>query len=110
MDLPVADFDWNHGNLEKCRRHGLAIAEVEAMFRRPLWVSPDPAHSGVEQRFKAIGTDSRGRHVFVAFTLRDGPDGALIRPISARYMREKEIRHYESEKEKAEKASRSQDR
>jgi uncharacterized DUF497 family protein len=110
MDPPATDFDWDHGNLEKCRQHGVATAEVEGMFRRLLWVSPDPAHSGREERFKAIGVDSKGRHVFVAFTLREGPGGALIRPISARYMHQKEVRHYESEKKKAEKAARSQNR
>ena len=110
MDLPAAEFDWDRGNLEKCRQHSLATAEVEGVFRRLLWLLPDPAHSRGEERFKAIGVDSKGRHVFVAFTLREGPDGALIRPISARYMHEKEVRHYESEKKKAEKAARPQNR
>ena len=99
MDLPVAGFDWDHGNREKCRQHGVAIADIESLFRREISVSPDPGHSSGETRFRAIGTDAKGRHLFVAFTLR----ASLIRPISARYMHKKEVRHYEKQKAEAEK-------
>jgi len=105
MDLPAAGFDWDRGNLEKCRAHGV---EIEAMFRRLLWVIPDPAHSRREDRLRAIGTDRKGRHIFAVFTLRDRRGETLIRPISARYMHEKEIRHYETQKAEAEKASPAQ--
>jgi uncharacterized DUF497 family protein len=110
MDLPTAGFDWDSGNLEKCRGHGVEIADLEAMFRRPLWVIPDPRHSLREQRLRAIGTDRKGRHIFAVFTLRYRHDETLIRPISARYMHKKEIRHYEAQKAKAEKAPRSEER
>jgi len=109
MDLPVAGFDWDLGNLEKCRRHGVAIADIEAMFRRPLWVISDPAHSIRERRLRVVGTDHRGRHIFAVFTLRARRGEMLIRPISARYMHKREIRHYETQKAEAEKASRSED-
>lgn len=39
----------------------------------------------------------------MVFTLRERADALLIRPISARYMHQKEIRHYEEETAKAEK-------
>jgi hypothetical protein len=39
----------------------------------------------------------------MVFTLRERADALLIRPISARYMHQKEIRHYEEEIAKAEK-------
>ncbi len=110
MDLPTAGLDWDRGNLEKCRRHGVEIADIEAMFRRPLWVIPDPAHSLGEQRLRAIGTDRRGRHIFAVFTLRARRGETFIRPISARYMHKKEVRHYETQKAEAEKASRSEER
>lgn len=104
--LPSASgFDWNSGNLAKCRQHGVQIADIEAMFRRLLWVTPDPAHSVGEQRFKAIGTGVNGRYIFAAFTLRTRLGRTLIRPISARYMHKKEIRHYEKQKAEAEEAS-----
>ena len=110
MTLVTAGFDWDRGNLEKCRHHGVSITAIEAMFRKPLWMVPDPDHSPREQRFRAIGTDAEGRHIFVAFTLRQRPEGMLIRPISARYMHKKEIRHYEKQKAEVEKTSSSEDR
>jgi uncharacterized DUF497 family protein len=110
MDLLTAGFDWDHGNVEKCRRHGVEIADVEAMFRQTLWVTPDPAHSIGERRFRAIGTDVKGRHIFAVFTLRSRRGETLIRPISARHMHQKETRHYEAQKAEAESISGSQDR
>lgn len=58
-------------------------------------VFPDPSHSKGEQRFIGIGKTSLGRSLFIAFTLRTThSDGVLIRPISARYMHQKEVDHY----------------
>jgi len=96
MEL-VAGFDWDAGNREKCERHGVSAAEIESVFEGPVAVQPDPAHSGAEDRFKAIGRTDRGRAVFVVFTLRRRGDERLIRPISARYMHRKEVDHYEAE-------------
>jgi uncharacterized DUF497 family protein len=110
MDLAVAGFDWDSGNFEKCRTHGVEIADIEAMFKQSLWVIPDPAHSRGEDRLRAIGTDRRGRHIFAVFTLRSRHGETLIRPISARYMHKKEIRHYEAQKAEAEKVARSEKR
>jgi uncharacterized DUF497 family protein len=96
--LPGASgFDWDEGNREKCRKHGVSVADIEAMFLRPLAVFPDPEHSRAEERFKSIGTTDQGRHIFVVFTLRKHLAALLIRPISARYMRRKEVEHYEKE-------------
>ena len=65
-------------------------------------VFPDPAHSTAEERLRAIGQTSAGHYVFIAFTLRrDADDTVFIRPISARYMHEKEIRHYERQRQKS---------
>ena len=99
----TAGFDWDRGNLEKCRRHGVRIADIEAMFHKLLWMIPDPVHSIGEQRFRAVGTAANGRYIFVAFTLRHRSDGMSIRPISARYMHKREVRHYEKQKAEAEK-------
>jgi uncharacterized protein len=93
----VIGFDWDHGNRDKCRKHGVSIAVIERLFRRPLGVFPDPEHSDREERFKAIGRTEDGRAVLVVFTLRELDGEALIRPISARYMGRKEIDHYEKE-------------
>jgi len=97
MDIEVAGFDWDYGNRGKCRKHGVSIADIEALFRKPIAVFPDPAHSREEERFKAIGTTGRGRYVFLVFTLRKRGSETLIRPISARYMHRKEVEHYEKE-------------
>lgn len=58
-------------------------------------VFPDIAHSGREKRFIAVGKTEKARYIFMVFTLRDGEKGKLIRPISARYMHEKEVKYYE---------------
>jgi uncharacterized protein len=98
MDLTAVGFDWDSGNRDKCRSHGVSLAEVESIFRRSVAIFPDPRHSGLERRFKAIGTSSAGRHIFVVFTLRMRGSAAFIRPISARYMHRREIEHYERQK------------
>jgi len=103
MDVRVRGFDWDDANRAKCRKHGLSLNEIESLFRHPLAVFPDPAHSTSETRFKAIGRTDDGRRVLIVFTLRTRARDELIRPISARYMHAKEIRHYEKEAAKAEK-------
>ncbi|MFL9501466.1 BrnT family toxin [Rhodopseudomonas palustris] len=99
--MEVAGFDWELGNRAKCAKHGVTVAEIEGLFRGPISVFPDPAHSLSEERFKAIGRTETGRMVFVVFTLRTRSDRTLIRPISARYMHRKEIAAYEEEASKA---------
>jgi len=106
----VAGFDWDDGNREKCRRHGVRLEDIEAAFTDALWVIPDPEHSAAEERFKAIASDRSGRTIFIAFTLRVSEGGTLVRPITARYMHRKEIQHYEEQKAEAEKASRAEKR
>jgi uncharacterized DUF497 family protein len=62
-----------------------------------LAILPDSAYSQRERRFRAIGRTSKGRGVFIVFTLRRKDDEMLIRPISARYMHRKEMQAYEEE-------------
>ena len=85
-------FDWDAGNRDKCRKHGLSLGEIEDVFARPVLVLPDAGNSRTEPRFRAIGTSAYGRRVFVVFTVRAG----AIRPISARYMHEREVANYEA--------------
>jgi uncharacterized DUF497 family protein len=96
MAVVIAGFDWDDGNTDKCQQHGVSLASTEAVFRRVMAVYPDPAHSSAEQRFHAIGTTEAGRHVFIVFVLRERNGSTFIRPISARYMHRKEVRHYEA--------------
>lgn len=93
--MRVDGFDWDAGNRDKCTKHGLAIAEIEALFQGAPRVAPDIRHSGTEQRFIAVGRSGTRRPVFVAFTIRTIDGQTLIRPISARYMHAEEARRYE---------------
>jgi uncharacterized DUF497 family protein len=98
MHLTTAEFDWDSGNRDKCRKHGLSIAEIEHVLRHSeTLIVPDAKNSEVEPRFIAIGRTSAGRYAFVAFTPRDKGGLAALRPVSARYMHKKEIARYEKE-------------
>jgi uncharacterized protein len=100
--MDVAGFEWDKGNRDKCQKHGVSLAAIESLFHGPLALSPDPAHSKGEARFKAIGRTDEGRSVLIVFTLRKQGDETFIRPVSARYMHRKEVEHYEKEAAEAE--------
>ncbi|MCU0974941.1 MAG: BrnT family toxin, partial [Steroidobacteraceae bacterium] len=93
----VAGFEWEDGKRAKCTRHGVSIAEIEALFRGEVWVFPDISHSDRETRCLGIGRTAAGRHVFVAFTFRLRDGERWLRPISARFMHAKEVRYYKAE-------------
>ena len=92
----VDGFEWDDGNRDKCQKHGVSLAEIEALLQGGVDVFPDPAHSQAETRYLAIGQTAAKRYVFLAFTIRDHQTKKLIRPISARYMHAKEVQHYEA--------------
>ncbi len=97
MNTVVSGFDWDSGNRAKCQRHGVSVDEIEGLFARPIMILPDTAHSTTEERLRAIGTTQAGRYVFLIFTVRERHGEKFIRPISARYMHQKEIDSYEEE-------------
>ena len=74
--------------LAKCLSHGVSLAEIEALFRGRVVVVMDAEING-ERRLHACGR-VEGRWIFCAFTWR----GRRIRPVSVRYMHQKEIRRY----------------
>jgi uncharacterized DUF497 family protein len=98
----IAGFDWDDANRGKCQKHGVSIEEIEALFADDVRVAPDLKHSAREDRFFAVGRNSVGRPMFVAFTFREQSGRKLIRPVSARYMHKKEIAAYEKESSKTE--------
>jgi uncharacterized protein len=89
-DVVFEGFDWDKGNWPKCGKHGMTKAEVEQVFTNAPAVHDNPVHSNTEQRFKAIGQTDAGKLAYVSFTFR----GGLIRPVSARFMRQKEVDSY----------------
>ena len=99
MKIEVLGFDWDESNIEKCKKHGLNIEEIESCFRqRNILVAPDVKHSQLEKRYLAIARNIKNdRLVFIAFTFRKKNKLKVIRPISARYMHKKEIEKYEQE-------------
>lgn len=97
MKLSVAGFDWDAGNRAKCEKHGVSVVEVEGLFSRSLLIIPDASHSQGEERLRAIGKTASGRSVFLVFTIRVRAGKRVIRPVSARYMHRKEVKHYEQE-------------
>ncbi|OZB35143.1 MAG: hypothetical protein B7X44_10770 [Halothiobacillus sp. 15-55-196] len=94
--MKIAGFDWDEGNWPKCGKHGVGREEIEQVFSGSPVVMPDPAPN--EPRMRAIGKTAAGRYVFVVFMLREIAGSTKLRPISARYMHQKEIIHYESQK------------
>ena len=97
MNVSVSGFDWDDRNRDKCSKHGVSIAKIEALFTQTVMILPDEQHSMEETRLKAIGKTDAGRHVFVVFTLREREGKTYIRPISARYMHQREVENYEEE-------------
>lgn len=89
-----AGFDWDDGNVAKCRKHGVSLAEIETLLLAGPAIAPDPGHSDEEDRFIAVGRNGAGRPLFVAFTIRTRNGLRLLRPVSARYMHAKESERY----------------
>ena len=89
--MNFAGFDWDSGNLPKCLRHGVSLAEIEALFAGDVFVVKDTTVAG-ERRTLAFGQGA-GRWIFCVFAWR----GPRIRSVSVRYMHEKEVRRYVEE-------------
>ena len=96
MKIQTLGFDWDSGNRRKCGKHGLRLDAIEKFFRQSrLFVMPDIHHTRSEERYIAFGPSPKGRPMLVGFTFRIREGEILIRPISARYMHEKEAKKYE---------------
>lgn len=93
--LEEFSFEWDEGNTTKSfHKHGVTCAEAEEVFTRRRFIplgeqyhTPAP-----EPRFGVLGETSKGKLLFLAFTLRN----RTIRVISARPMNEKERKFYAS--------------
>lgn len=90
----VTGFDWDAGNNRKnAEKHDVSQADAESIFfNDPLIIAEDARHSGIEQRFNALGKTTQNRLLHITFTLRR--NRTLVRVISARDMSQKERRLY----------------
>ena len=93
--MKLAGFDWDEGNWPKCGKHGVSREEIEQVLLNSPTVMPDPHQN--EPRMRAIGKTAAGRYVFLVFMLREIAQQTYLRPISARFMHQKEIEHYEDQ-------------
>jgi len=89
--------------MRKYRSHCVSVRDIEALFGRPVAILPAPGRSSSEERYEAIGTNAGGRHIILAFALRERAGEMSIRPISARFMHAKEGSPCEKETAKAQK-------
>jgi uncharacterized DUF497 family protein len=88
MNLQASGFDWDDGNRSKCQKHGMSIAEIEALFAHGPGVAPDPEHSAAEDRLIAPGKNGLGEAAICGFydahQGRSSPYPASDRSIHAR--------------------------
>jgi uncharacterized DUF497 family protein len=92
-EVKIAGIDWDDANWPKCGKHGVGQHEIEHALRHMTFRIADPDPS--ERRFRTACRLPSGRVVFVVFTHRERSGKTFLRPISARFMHSKEIRHYE---------------
>jgi len=93
--MKIVGFDWDEGNWPKCATHGVSREEIEEVLLNTPAVMPDPHPD--EPRMRAIGKTAAGRYVFLVFVLRGMKSQIFLRPISARFMHQKEVDHYENQ-------------
>ena len=88
----VLEFEWDKGNSEKPKKHGLTPEEAEeAFFDDNKIVFGDWKHSTTEQRIALLGKTKRGRLLNITYTVRKNK----VRIITARSINRKEVPLYE---------------
>ncbi|PZM07662.1 BrnT family toxin [Rhizobium tubonense] len=96
--MKIGGFDWDNGNWPKCGKHGLSKSQIESIFDGDVRVLDDSSDRDEEHRYRGIGKDGDDRYTFIVFCLRRKNRLTLLRPVSARYMHAKEVRHLEQQK------------
>lgn len=96
--MRIDGLDWDEGNWPKCGKHGVEKDEIEFVLSRDPLILPDRS-GALETRYNAVGTNQYQRYIFIVFCVRRRGSSNLIRPISARYMHEKEVRTYDRTRE-----------
>jgi len=86
------EFEWDKGNIEKPKKHGLTLEEVEeAFFDNNKIIFRDWKHSIIEQRVTLLGKTKREKLLNIIYTIRKNK----IRVITARTVNKKEVLLYE---------------
>ena len=96
MIVQYDGFQWDEGNIVHCAKHGVSREEIEHVLTHMTFYIPDPYPH--EPRMRTVGVTKESRHVFIVFTFRELEDERYMRPVSARYMHEKEVKNYEQRK------------
>ena len=86
-------FQWDKGNIDKPKKHGLTPEETEeAFFDKNKIIFKDWKHSSeIEQRITLLGKNKSGRLLNITYTARNN----MIRIITARPINKKEVHLYE---------------
>ena len=79
MPSPIEGFDWHERIRIKCAKHGMPLAETEALLRGNPNVAPDARHAHTREPLIAIGRNAADWPLFVAFTIRIRERRQMIR-------------------------------
>ena len=92
MDKSSGEFDWDEGNRDKPKKHGVTIEEAEeAFFDENKVVFSDWEHSAKEKRFTLLGKTQKKRLLNITYSIRK----KKIRIITARAINRREVQLYE---------------
>ena len=92
VDKTVVEFEWDDGNSDKPKNHGLCLEETEEAFLdENKIIFADWKHSATEQRVTLLGKTKKGRLLNIAYTVRKNK----VRIITARPINRKEVPLYE---------------
>lgn len=86
------EFEWDKGNSDKPKKHGLTLEETEEVFfDEGRVIFADWEHSKIEQSITLLGKTKKGKLLNVTYTNRKNK----IRVITARSINKKEVKLYE---------------
>ena len=92
VDKSSVEFDWDEGNEDKPKKHGVTIDEAEEVFFDDnKIVFSDWEHSAKEKRSTLLGKTRKERLLNITYPIRR----KKIRIITARNINKKEVQLYE---------------
>lgn len=92
IDKKAFEFEWDTGNSQRPKNHGLTPEETEEAFFDENKVSfSDWQHSVTKQRITLLGKTKKDKLLNITYTIR----GSKIRVITARPINKKGVKLYE---------------